>query len=188
MAESSSSPFSGAATAPPKTAPNRRQKQRKTPKGRKHDWNTWTNSGQPAFPPHFAGSFHFPASPNTSCFPWPGSRGGVCGRAAAMLRGDGHHRTCRARFCRCWQYLEPKWLFGQRHHWFSSAPILLSVARLEQQPQQPAMSRDAGGCLLSCCTSFCHHSRRHRRQPSRRPTSKFPPPSTIRVCSLPFSL
>ena len=56
MAECSSSPFSGAATAPPKTAPNRRQKQRKTPKGRKHDWNTWTNSGQPAFPPHFAGA------------------------------------------------------------------------------------------------------------------------------------
>jgi hypothetical protein len=63
MAESSSSPFSGAATAPPKTATNRRQKQRKTPKGRKHDWNTWTNSGQPAFPPHFAGSFQQAQTP-----------------------------------------------------------------------------------------------------------------------------
>jgi hypothetical protein len=73
----------------------------------------------------------FPASPNTTCFPWPGSRGGICGRVAAMLRGDGHHRTCRARFCCCKQYLEPKWLFGQRHHWFSSSPILL---RMEQPP------------------------------------------------------
>jgi hypothetical protein len=38
MAESSASPFSGAATAPPKPTPNCRQKQRKNPKGRKPDW------------------------------------------------------------------------------------------------------------------------------------------------------
>ena len=63
MAESSASPFSGAATAPPKPTPNRRQKQRKSPKGRKHDWNTWANSGQPAFPPHFAGSFQQAQTP-----------------------------------------------------------------------------------------------------------------------------
>jgi hypothetical protein len=56
MAESNASPFSGAATAPPKPTPNRRQKQRKNPKGRKPDWNTWTSSGQSAFPSHFAGA------------------------------------------------------------------------------------------------------------------------------------
>ena len=63
MVETNSSPFSGAATAPPKPAPNRRQRQRKTPKGRKHDWTTWTNPGQPAFPPHFAGSFQQAQTP-----------------------------------------------------------------------------------------------------------------------------
>jgi hypothetical protein len=38
MAESSSSPFSGAATAPPKNPLNRRQKQRKNGKERKQQW------------------------------------------------------------------------------------------------------------------------------------------------------
>ena len=77
----------------------------------------------------------FPARPNTTPFPWPGSRGGVCGRAAAMLRGDGNHRTCRARFCCHAAYLEPKCPFGRRHYCLSSSsPILLWAPRLEQQP------------------------------------------------------
>ncbi len=63
MAESNASPFSGAATAPPKPTPNRRQKQRKNPKGRKPDWNTWTSPGQLAFPPHFAGAVHQAQTP-----------------------------------------------------------------------------------------------------------------------------
>ena len=57
MAESSASPFSGAATAPPKHTPNRRQKQRKNGKERKQQWGQWTAYGQPAFSPlHFAGA------------------------------------------------------------------------------------------------------------------------------------
>ena len=63
MAESNASPFSGAATAPPKPTQNRHQKQRKNPKGRKPDWNTWTSPGQLAFPPHFAGALHQAQTP-----------------------------------------------------------------------------------------------------------------------------
>ena len=63
MAESSASPFSGAATAPPKTTPNRRQKQRKTGKERKQQWGQWTAYGQPAFPSHCAGAFQQAQTP-----------------------------------------------------------------------------------------------------------------------------
>jgi hypothetical protein len=87
MAESNASPFSGAATAPPKPTPNRRQKQRKNPKGRKPDWNTWTSPGQLAFPPHFAGALHQAQTP--PAFLGQDREGGVCGRTSAMLRAHG---------------------------------------------------------------------------------------------------
>jgi hypothetical protein len=125
MAESSTSPFSGAATAPLKPAPNRHQKQHKNLKGRKPDWNTCTSPGQPAFPPHFAGSFQQAQTP-------PAFHGQD--RKAAYVTEIQRCYVMMAtpdcssgtRICCCTKYVEPKWLFG----FFSFASILLWASRV----------------------------------------------------------
>jgi hypothetical protein len=66
MAESNASPtiFRGSNCSPqayPESSPEAAQ--RKNPKGRKPDWNTWTSPGQPAFPLHFPGALHQAQTP-----------------------------------------------------------------------------------------------------------------------------
>jgi hypothetical protein len=127
LAKSSASPFSGAATVPPKPS-NRRQKQRENPKGRKPDWNTWTSPGQPAFPPHFVGSFQQTQTPPA----FLGQDREVAymaeiQRCYAMMATPATPEHVYAAAQNTWNQ-NPKWLFGC----FSSPSALLWASRVEQ--------------------------------------------------------
>jgi hypothetical protein len=108
-----------------------------------------------------------PASPNTACFHWPESRGGVCGRTTAMLCGDGD------------PHLQSTFLLlltipGTKMALRPAASLTLVLAdftvdftagatAMADSPQ--AMSCYGQRCLLSGFSALRHHPRRHRGQP-----------------------